>query len=198
MLRVDETGRVGAVEGGWLYAAGDVNGRALLTHQGKYQARGVADAICARAAGQVGDDAQPWGRYTATADQAAVPQVVFSDPEVAAVGRTEQEAKDAGITTLVVDVPLSSAAGTALAGEGNTGQARLVVDTARQVVVGATFVGPDVAELLHAATIAVVGEVPLPRLWHAVPSFPTVSEVWLRLLEACGRDTAALPGEHRS
>ncbi|MST34246.1 pyridine nucleotide-disulfide oxidoreductase, partial [Acidimicrobiaceae bacterium USS-CC1] len=52
------------------------------------------------------------------------------------------------------------------------------------VVVGATFVGSDVAELLHSATVAVVGKVPLDLLWHCVPSYPTVSEVWLRLLEA--------------
>ena len=60
------------------------------------------------------------------------------------------------------------------------------VDEDRRVVVGATFVGAGVADLLHAATIAIAGEVPLDRLWHAVPSFPTVSEVWLRLLEAYG------------
>jgi pyruvate/2-oxoglutarate dehydrogenase complex dihydrolipoamide dehydrogenase (E3) component len=53
-------------------------------------------------------------------------------------------------------------------------------------VVGATFTGPGVQELLHSATVAVAGEVPLERLWHAVPSFPTLSEVWLRLLETYG------------
>jgi dihydrolipoamide dehydrogenase len=52
--------------------------------------------------------------------------------------------------------------------------------------VGATFVGLAVGELVHAATMAVVGEVPLDRLWHAVPSYPTISEVWLRLLETYG------------
>jgi pyruvate/2-oxoglutarate dehydrogenase complex dihydrolipoamide dehydrogenase (E3) component len=64
------------------------------------------------------------------------------------------------------------------------GAARMVVDEARGVIVGVTFVGQDTAELLHAATVAVVGEVPLGRLWHAVPAYPTLSEVWLRLLEA--------------
>ena len=194
-LQVDDTGRVEEVEGGWLYAAGDVNGRALLTHQGKYQARAVGDAIVARAAGRLGDDAAPWGRYTATADHAGAPQVAFSDPEVAAVGLTEQQARDTGLAVRAVDVELGIAAGTALSGDGVTGRARLVVDTARQVVVGATFVGPDVAELLHAAMIVVVAEVPLARLWHAVPAFPTMSEVWLRLLEAYGRDSAGVDGE---
>jgi dihydrolipoamide dehydrogenase len=66
------------------------------------------------------------------------------------------------------------------------GTSQLVVDDARRVVVGATFTGFAVSELLHSATIAVAGEVPLDVLWHAVPSFPTVSEVWLRLLESYG------------
>ena len=52
------------------------------------------------------------------------------------------------------------------------------------MLLGVTFIGPAVAELLQAATIAVVGEVPISRLWHAVPAYPTISEIWLRLLEA--------------
>jgi pyruvate/2-oxoglutarate dehydrogenase complex dihydrolipoamide dehydrogenase (E3) component len=58
------------------------------------------------------------------------------------------------------------------------------------VVIGVTFVGQDVAELVQSAAIAVAGEVPVARLWHSVPAFPTMSEVWLRLLEAYGRPTA--------
>ena len=54
------------------------------------------------------------------------------------------------------------------------------------MIAGATFTGPDIGESIHAATIAIVGEVPLERLWHAVPSFPTRSELWLRLLESYG------------
>ena len=77
---------------GWLYAVGDVNGRVLLTHQGKYQARAAGDVIAARALGQPVDDA-PWGRHVATADHAAVPQVVFTEPEVAAVGITAAQAE---------------------------------------------------------------------------------------------------------
>ena len=190
-LTVDDTLRVvgddGALLGdGWLYAAGDVNRRVLLTHQGKYQARAVGDVIVARATGEAVDD-RPWGRHVATADERAVPQVVFTEPEIASVGLTRAAAEAAGLRVRVVDYDLGAVAGSTLHADGYHGHARMVVDEDRRVVVGFTLVGPDVAELLHAATIAVVGEVPLDRLWHAVPAFPTVSEVWLRLLEAYGR-----------
>ena len=170
----------------WLYAAGDVNHRALLTHQGKYQARAAGDAIVARATGAELDD-RPWGRHVATADHRAVPQVTFTEPEVASVGLTAAAAERAGYRTRVVDYDIGSVAGAKLHADGYTGTARMVVDEDRKVLLGVTFAGPDVAELLHSATVAVVGEVPLERLWHAVPSYPTVSEVWLRLLEAYGR-----------
>jgi dihydrolipoamide dehydrogenase len=176
-------------EPGWLYAVGDVNGRVLLTHQGKYQARAAGDVIAARALGQPLDDA-PWGRHVATADHAAVPQVVFTDPEVAAVGITAAQAEREGREVKVVDYDLHNIAGATVTAKGYTGRARLIVDPATRTVVGATFVGAGVADLLHSATIAVVGEVPIERLWHAVPSYPTLSEVWLRFLEALGRDTA--------
>jgi pyruvate/2-oxoglutarate dehydrogenase complex dihydrolipoamide dehydrogenase (E3) component len=190
-LKVDDTLRVLDGDGvpagaGRLYAAGDVNGRVLLTHQGKYQARAVGDVIVARAKGDEAD-ARPWGRHATTADERAVPQVVFTDPEVASVGLTAAAAEAAGLRTRVVDYDLSGVAGSALHAEGYQGHARMIVDEDRKVIVGFTMAGPDVAELIHAATIAVVGEVPLDRLWHAVPAFPTVSEVWLRLLEAYGR-----------
>ncbi|MCG5450627.1 MULTISPECIES: dihydrolipoyl dehydrogenase family protein [Micromonospora] len=190
-LTVDDTLRVvdgagGLTGDGWLYAAGDVNRRVLLTHQGKYQARAVGDVIVARARGEAADD-RPWGRHVATADERAVPQVVFTDPEVASVGLTAAAAEAAGLRIRVVDYDLAAVAGAALHADGYQGQARMVVDEDRRVIVGLTLVGPDVAELIHAATIAIVGEVPLERLWHAVPAYPTVSEVWLRLLEAYGR-----------
>ncbi|WP_214406466.1 dihydrolipoyl dehydrogenase family protein [Pseudonocardia lacus] len=181
-LAVDDSGLVEGVDGQWLYAAGDVTGRAPLTHQGKYAARIVGSAIGARAAGEPVDTA-PWGEHSATADHAAVPQVVFTDPEVTWVGLTEAAARAAGIDVRVVDQDIA-VAGSSLQADGYQGHARLVVDRARGVLVGVTFVGQDVAELLHSATIAVVGEVPLHRLWHAVPAYPTISEVWLRLLEA--------------
>ena len=179
-LTVDESGAVAGAEA-WLYAVGDVNGRALLTHQGKYQARIAGNAITARATGTARDTSS-WGEHAATADHHAVPQVVFTDPEVGAVGLTAAQASDAGIAVRTVDIDIA-VAGSSLHADGYAGRAVMVVDTAREVLVGVTFVGQDVAELVHAATIAIVGEVPLSRLWHAVPAFPTISEVWLRLLE---------------
>lgn len=169
-LEVDDRLRVRGVDGQWLYAAGDVNGRALLTHQGKYQARLVGDIV-------VGRDGEAW------ADHAALPRVAFTDPRVAAVGRTEQQARDAGLDVRTVQHDVGAVAGGALLGKGVSGTAQLVIDQHQRTIVGATFVGPGVGELLHAATIAVAGQVPLETLWHATPAFPTVSEVWLRLLE---------------
>ncbi|WP_040166651.1 dihydrolipoyl dehydrogenase family protein [Microbacterium gorillae] len=183
-LTVDDTMRVLGTD--WLYAVGDVNHRALLTHQGKYQARAAGDVIAARARGRQVDDAD-WGTHVATADHRAVPQVIFSDPPVGAIGLTEAEAVAAGLEIRVLDVDLGAVAGAATFADDYRGTARAVVDTRRQVLVGATFVGPGIEELVHSATIAVVGEVPLTRLWHAVPSYPTISEVWLRWLEAFGR-----------
>ncbi|MET8089334.1 NAD(P)/FAD-dependent oxidoreductase [Micromonospora sp. NPDC005220] len=184
-LAVDDTLRV-VGGGGWLYAAGDVNRRALLTHQGKYQARAVGDVIVARAKGEKVEDGR-WGRHVATADERAVPQVVFTDPEIASVGLTAAAAEAAGLRTRVVDYDLGAVAGSALHADDYQGHARMIVDEDRKVIVGCILAGPDVAELIHAATIAIVGEVPLHRLWHAVPAYPTVSEVWLRLLETYGR-----------
>lgn len=178
---VDDTMLVRGTD--WLYAVGDVNGRAPLTHQGKYQARAAGGAIAARLAGDPVDDAA-WGRHVASADDAAVPHVVFTDPEVASVGLTEAAARDAGIDVDAVEQDLGAIAGAALHAEDYRGRAKLVIDRTRRVVVGATFVGQDTAELVHAATIAIVGEVAIERLRHAVPSYPTISEVWLRLLEA--------------
>jgi len=181
-LATDDSLLVEGVDGRWLYAAGDVTGRVLLTHQGKYQARACGQVIAARARGQAQDPA-PWSRFTASADDAAVPQVVFTDPQIASVGLTEAAARERGLDVWTAEHDLAAIAGAALVSDSYRGWAKLVVDPDRAVVVGATFVGPDVAELLHSATVAVVGEVPLDRLWHAVPSYPTVSEVWLRLLE---------------
>jgi pyruvate/2-oxoglutarate dehydrogenase complex dihydrolipoamide dehydrogenase (E3) component len=181
-LTVDDTCRVTAVADGWLYAAGDVNHRALLTHQGKYQARIAGAVIGARAADEPVDTAR-WGAHAATADTDACPQVVFTDPEVAAVGLTAAQAEGEGRRIRVVDHDLQ-VAGSALYADGYRGHARMVVDLDRGHLVGVTFAGPAVGELLHSATVAVAAEVPLARLWHAVPSYPTISEVWLRLLEA--------------
>jgi pyruvate/2-oxoglutarate dehydrogenase complex dihydrolipoamide dehydrogenase (E3) component len=183
-LHTDDTLLVEGTD--WLYAVGDVNHRALLTHQGKYQARAAGEVIAARALGKP-VHAEPWGAHVATADHAAVPQVTFTMPEIASVGLTADAAARQGIDVKVVDYDLAAVAGSALKSDSYKGQARLVVDESRRVIVGATFVGPEVSELLHAATVAVVAEVPIDRLWHAVPSYPTVTEIWLRLLDTYGR-----------
>jgi dihydrolipoamide dehydrogenase len=172
-IEVDDRMRATAVKGDWLYAIGDVNNRALLTHMGKYQARAAADVI-------LGKEAR------VTEDGPVSPRVIFTDPQVAAVGHTLQSAQDAGLNVRAVDRETSLNAGGSFYGRNSPGTTRLVIDEDRRVVVGATFVGADVADFVHAATIAVVGEVPLERLWHAVPSFPTRSEVWLNLLEEYG------------
>lgn len=181
-LLVDDSCRVAGVAGDWLYAVGDVNNRALMTHQGKYQARIAGAAIAARAKGEPVDGA-PWGTHSATADTVAVPQVVFTHPEVATVGLTVREAERTGRRVTVVDHDLSRIAGAHQYAVGYRGRARMLVDEDRGTVAGVTFAGPGVAELLHSATVAVTGEIPIDRLWHAVPAFPTISEVWLRLLE---------------
>jgi len=186
-LEVDDTLRVGAVPGGWLYAAGDVNHRALLTHMGKYQGRICGDIIAARAAGRPEAAAPaPWTRYAATADHTAIPQVVFTDPEIAAVGLTEAQARQRGMVVRAVEYDIGRVAGASLYADGYAGRAHALIDEERRVIVGMTLIGPGVGELIHSATVAVVGEVPIDRLWHAVPSYPTISEVWLRLLEALG------------
>ena len=179
-LDVDDTLLVKGTD--WLYATGDINHRALLTHQGKYQARAAGDVIAARAKGETVDDA-PWGLHVATADHEVVPQVTFSDPEVASVGLTSTAAEKAGYRIRIADYNIGWVAGASLQADGYEGKARMVVDEDRGVILGVTFVGQDVSELLQAATIAIAGQVPLARLWHAVPAYPTMNEIWLRLLE---------------
>jgi len=178
-LDVDDTLRVRAVDGGWLYAAGDVNHLALLTHMGKYQARVCGDAIAARAQGR-----EP--AVTDRSSRTCVPQVVFTLPEVAAVGLTKEQAEAAGHTVRVVEYEIGNVAGAGLFADGYSGHAQMIVDDNSKVILGMTLAGPGVGEMIHAATIAVAGKVPLERLWHAVPSYPTISELWLRLLEAYG------------
>ena len=170
-LDVDDQLRVAGSD--WLYAIGDVNGRALLTHMGKYQGRIAADNILGK-------------EVAATCDKAGSPRVIFTEPQVAAVGRTVAQAKEEGLEVRAVDIETAANAGASFVGRNAPGTSRIVVDEARRVIVGATFVGPEIAESLHAATIAVTAAVPLDRLWHAVPTFPTRSELWLRLLEEYG------------
>jgi pyruvate/2-oxoglutarate dehydrogenase complex dihydrolipoamide dehydrogenase (E3) component len=170
-LDTDDRMRVGDRD--WLYAVGDVNGRALLTHMGKYQAWIAAENALGH-------------RVEAVAEGLGAPRVAFTDPQVAAAGRTLAQARDAGIDARAVDVPTDGTAGASFYGKGTGGTSRLVVDRKRQTIVGATFTGFETADLLHAATIAIVAETPLDRLRHAVAAYPTRSEIWLKLLEAGG------------
>jgi pyruvate/2-oxoglutarate dehydrogenase complex dihydrolipoamide dehydrogenase (E3) component len=172
-VSVDDRLRAEGVDGGWLYAVGDCNGLALFTHAGKYQAKIAGDVILGK---DVRDEAS----------RDSLPRVTFTDPQVCAVGLTEEQAVERGIDVRTASFGTGDVDGAAVRGEGISGTSKLVVDAVGNVIVGATFTGPDVQELLHSATIAVVGRIPLERLRHAMPSFPTVSEVWLKLLEACG------------
>jgi len=176
---VDRGLEVDGVGGEWLYAISDLNGRVLLTHMGKYQARICGTVIAARAQGRPVDG--PF--VTDLADHGMIPQVTFTDPEVASVGVTEAHARESGIRVRAIEYDMAGLAGTYVLRENYQGRAKFVVDEDSQTLVGATFVGPEVAELLHAATVAMVGKVTLHQLWHAVPSYPTVGEVWLRFLE---------------
>ncbi len=170
-VEVDERQRAIGVADGWLYVVGDANGRALLTHTGKYQAR-IAGAHIA------GHDSKAWG------DLAATPRVVFTNPQIAAVGMTEEKAIEAGHTVHTVEYNTGWVAAASTLGKGYKGTAKLVVDADTRLLLGATMVGPMTGEILHSATVAMIGKVPLDVLWHAIPSYPTMSEVWLRLLEA--------------
>jgi dihydrolipoamide dehydrogenase len=172
-VEVDERLRATGVGGGWLYAVGDCNGLSLLTHMGKYQARIAGDVILGK---DIAD----------RASRDVVPRVTFTDPQVCAVGLTEAQGRERGLNVRVVDHPTGGVAGGSVTAKEFTGTSRLVIDEDRRVIVGATFTGPGTADLLHSATVAIAGELPLERLWHAVPPFPTVSEVWLRLLETYG------------
>jgi pyruvate/2-oxoglutarate dehydrogenase complex dihydrolipoamide dehydrogenase (E3) component len=172
-VAVDAQLRAVGGPGEWLYAVGDCNGRALLTHMGKYQGRIAGDVILGRPASD-------------RASSDIVPRVTFTDPQVCAVGLTEEQARERGIEVRAVTYGTGDVPGAYVLGDGISGTSKLVVDERRRVLVGATFTGPGVQELLHSATVAIAGDVPLEALWHAVPSFPTISEVWLHLLEAYG------------
>jgi pyruvate/2-oxoglutarate dehydrogenase complex dihydrolipoamide dehydrogenase (E3) component len=213
-VEVDETMRVPGHD--WLYVVGDANGRALLTHMGKYQARLAAGHILGSGSGSGsggdgegerdgegdgegegegdgggGGDGEGGGLVLGSDGKLfshgpVIPRVIFTEPQVAAVGHTLDSAREAGLNVRAADRPVGANAGASFVGHGAPGSARIVVDEDRRVLVGATFTGVEVAEWLHAATIAIVGEVPIERLWHAVPCFPTRSEVWLNLLEEYG------------
>ncbi|MHB8660177.1 MAG: dihydrolipoyl dehydrogenase family protein [Solirubrobacteraceae bacterium] len=175
-IDVDDTLQVPGVP--WLYAIGDANGRSLLTHVGKYQAHVLSEILAGR-------------RSEGIADHGGAPQVIFTEPQIASAGVTLQGALDEGLNARAYDVPTSGTAGASFHGRDVPGTSRIVIDEDRGVMIGATFVGADVAEWLQAASIAIVGEIPVECLWEAIPAFPTRSEVWLKLLEAREAQRAA-------
>ncbi|HET9163936.1 MAG TPA: NAD(P)/FAD-dependent oxidoreductase [Solirubrobacterales bacterium] len=170
-LETDDRLRVGGRE--WLYAIGDVNGRSLFTHMGKYQAWIAAENLLGRPVESI-------------AEGLGSPRVTFTDPQVAAVGKTLAQAEEVGIDARAVDAPTDGTAGASFYGKDTGGTSRLVIDERKKTIVGATFTGFETADFLHAATVAIAAEVPLNRLRHAVAAYPTRSEIWLKLLEAAG------------
>ena len=170
-IDVDDNLRATKVPDGWLYAIGDVCGRALLTHMSKYHARCAADHILGRG-------------VEGASQHRAIPRIVFTDPQIAAVGLTLQQATDQGIDAVGARCDIADVAGAVVTGEGVAGPIGVVVDAGREVIVGATFVGPDIGDMLHGATIAIVAEMPFRKLRHAVPSFPSLSDVWLKIIES--------------
>ncbi len=162
----------------WLYVLGDANGRILLTHMGKYQARIAADRILGT-------------EHELRSDGALSPRVTFTEPQVAAVGYTLGAAKEAGLDAFCVEAGTSSNAGGSFYGRNVAGTTRMVIERGTNRILGTTIVGAEIADFLHTATVAVVGELTMNRFWHAVPSFPSRSEVWLNLVEAWERETAA-------
>ena len=162
----------------WLYALGDASGEAPLTHWGKYRARVLGAQIRARATGE---------KTEPVPENVPTPQVVYTDPQVAAVGLTETAARREGHEVEISQLPFNSSAGTTLLRDDAEGTAQIIVDARSGMLLGATFVGPEAAELIHPATVAIVGDVPVHVLRHAVPSFPAASELWLPLLEALPR-----------
>jgi pyruvate/2-oxoglutarate dehydrogenase complex dihydrolipoamide dehydrogenase (E3) component len=167
-LPTDDRLRVGGSE--WLFAIGDVNGRALLTHVGKYQAWVVSENLLGREA-------------EASAERLGPPRVTFTEPQVAAVGKTLAQAREAGLDARAVEVPTDGSAGASFQGKDTGGTSRLVVDRGAGTIVGATFTGFEIADFVQTATVAIVGEVPLSRLRHAMAPFPSRSEIWLKLME---------------
>ncbi|MDN4161577.1 dihydrolipoyl dehydrogenase family protein [Nocardioides abyssi] len=156
-VEVDE--RLRAAEGLWV--VGDVTGHGAYTHVSMYQS-----AIALR---DVLEQDGPSAAYS------AVPHVTFTDPEVAGVGMTEQQARDAGLRVRTGSTPMESSSRGFVHGPGAAGLVKLVEDADRGVLVGATVVGPAGGEVLHALAVAVHAEVPVDRLRTMIWAYPTFS-----------------------
>jgi len=173
-VTVDDHLRAVGVDGTWLYAIGDTTGRALLSHVSQYHGRLVAQIIAARA--QQRDADLPHLRARDGRDAA---QVIFTNPQVVAVGLTERQAGEAGravtVRTATYPGPLTQLA---ILRDGFEAQAKLVIDSTTQTIIGATFVGPEVSEIAQAATMAVVAQIPLSVLTHVVSPHPSLNQIW--------------------
>ncbi len=152
---VDEHQRIG--DGLW--AVGDITGKGAFTHVAMYQsAIAVADIL--------GHDHEP-ARYH------ALPRATFTDPEIGSVGRTEADAREAGIAVAVGVTKVPDTARGWLHKAGNEGFIELVADTDRDVLVGATAMGPNGGEVLGLLTLAVHAEIPIPMLRQMIYAYPT-------------------------
>lgn len=164
-IPIDERCRV--TEGVW--AIGDVTGVSLFTHVGKYQARIAVDDIAGR---------------EARADYRSIPRVVFSDPEIAAVGLTTEEARGQGIDVVEGRADLMRIARTETYGKDLGGQLGVLADRDRRVLVGAWAVGPLAGEWIHQAVLAIKTETSVEVIRDTVAQFPTFSESYLTAVEA--------------
>ncbi|GFM20987.1 oxidoreductase [Mycobacterium sp. PO1] len=179
-VAVDDHLTATGVDGKWLYAIGDTTGRALLSHVSQYHAGIVADVVASRARGAGADGPESTAR-----DTVRLAQIIFTDPQVVEVGYTEAAARAAGFTVTTRNALYpGELAELSILRDGFDAEGKLVIDADRDTLLGATFVGPDVAELVQAATVAVVGEVPLSVLRHVVAPHPSLSQVWNPLLAA--------------
>lgn len=172
-VSVDDHLQSTGVEGSWLYAIGDTTGRALLSHITQYHGRLVAEVIAARAGGRAVNE------NSMARDSGTLAQVIFTDPQVAEVGLTEAQAREHGyeVVTRTASYP-EAVPHLSILRDGLDARGKLVIDADTDTIVGATFVGPQVAELIHAATLAVVAKIPLSVLRHAVPPHPSLNQVW--------------------
>jgi pyruvate/2-oxoglutarate dehydrogenase complex dihydrolipoamide dehydrogenase (E3) component len=165
VIGVDVTARAVAVDGRMrvapgVWAVGDMTGKGAFTHVSMYQAEiAVADILDIPG--------------VPAADYRALPRVTFTDPEIASVGLTLAQARDAGIDVLVGKVELPATSRGWIHGPGNDGFIRLVADAGRRILVGATAVGPSGGEVMSALAVAIHAEVPVDRMLHMMYAYPT-------------------------
>ncbi|MGE5132255.1 MAG: dihydrolipoyl dehydrogenase family protein [Gemmatimonadota bacterium] len=142
-----------------VWALGDITGKGAFTHMSMYQARIVVSGIL--------------GKDSFRAEYHAVPRVTFTDPEIGAVGLTEAQAREQGLTVRTGLAPVPESARGWIHKAGNDGFIKLVADADRGILVGATSAGPCGGEVLGALALAVHARVPVPRLREMIYAYPT-------------------------